>query len=119
MNTNQRIEQALVDLINLVRSVESDEGEPCGSMECDVDVTTKSGKVETWTVTVMRRAHDEDDGESIAYRRGRMARARGSFRVLANPADDQERDDWLRGWDDEDSEIRWAERLLQRRKEGR
>lgn len=42
MNINQRIKQALVDLISLVCLVE-------------LDMTTKSGKVETWTVTVMRR----------------------------------------------------------------
>lgn len=55
MNINQRIKQALVDLISLVCLVESVKGEACESMECDVDVTTKNGKVETWTVTVMRR----------------------------------------------------------------
>lgn len=55
MNINQRIKQAIEDLINLVCLVESVKGEECESMECEVDMTTKSGKVETWTVTIMRR----------------------------------------------------------------
>lgn len=55
MNINQRIKQAIEELINLVCLVESVKGEECESMECEVDMTTKSGKVETWTVKIMRR----------------------------------------------------------------
>jgi len=54
--------------------------------------------------------------QTDVYRAGRLARQRGCYRLLFNPASDQERDEWLRGWDDEDSDIRRAERIVAREK---
>lgn len=43
---------------------------------------------------------------TTTYEHGRLARSRGCYRVLANPDNEEQRQEWLRGWDDMDAEIR-------------
>lgn len=118
MTHEEKITETLEQLIALVRAVRSEDGEECGSMECDLDVTTASGEAEFWTVTVSRRATLRSDDESLSYLKGRKARRRGAYRALGNPESEQELEDWLRGWDDEDSEIRRDERAARRASAG-
>lgn len=41
-----------------------------------------------------------------AYEHGWRARLAGCWRVLANPSSEEERHEWLAGWDDADDELR-------------
>lgn len=111
--TAAHIEDAIGNLINLILAVEKIENMAAGALEVEVDARDFRGRAERWRIRVGRVSDWEaNDNDNQAYQHGRTARRCGKYRLLANPLNEKEEEDWLRGWDDEDSEIRSAERKI-------